>query len=40
MTFLKHMLQDKKVGTQPQFHKKEKKKTGIMQLLFHAHCLK
>lgn len=25
MTFLKHMLQDKKIGTQPQFHKKEKK---------------
>lgn len=39
MTSLKHVLQDKKVGTQPQFHKKEKK-TGIMQLLFHAHCLK
>ena len=29
MTFLKHMLQDKKVGTQPQFHKKEKKKLGL-----------
>lgn len=38
MTFLKHVLQDKKVGTQPQFHKKEKKQ--IMQLLFHTHCLK
>ena len=38
MTFLKHVLQDKKVGTQPQFRKKEKKQ--IMQLLFHTHCLK